>query len=118
MNYSIACLLILSSFGLIAPATARWVDVSGTTNDGATLSFDTNEIGRTRFVYRVVERDDTRAIEGVTSWCYRGKIRLNPNAAPTTDKPGWYVYNKDEIVSVYANSPASLNLLQTVCAGQ
>jgi hypothetical protein len=118
MNYIATCLVMLSGLLLVAPsAEARWIDVSGTTNDGDTLSFENNDPGRTKFTYRIITHDSVRIQEGVTSWCYRGKVKLNPNASPTTNSPGWYVYTKDNIVSVYANSPASFNLLKAVCSG-
>jgi|GEM_PF-6215886 len=118
MNYVAACLVILSSLVIVSLAKARWINVPEKTNDGATLSFDTNDSGRTCFTYRVINSRGVRVQEGVTSWYYRGQVRLNPNATPTTNTPGWYVYNKDDITSVYAHSPASLNLLKTVCSGQ
>jgi hypothetical protein len=122
MKYVAACLGILSSLALIAPADARWIDVTGVTNDGATLSFENNDLGRTRFKYRVITNYETRFVEGVTNWCYRGKVKLNPNAVPTTSTPGWYVYKEDgyntSITPVYANSPASMNLLEIICAAQ
>lgn len=117
MKYIATCLVMLSGFILAAPAEARWINVSGVTNDGTTLSFENNDPGLTRFSYRVITKDSVRIQQGVTSWCYRGQVKKNPNAVPTTETPGWYVYQGDNITSVYANSPASMNLLKVICAG-
>jgi hypothetical protein len=118
MNYKAACVVILSSLVLVVPAEARWIDIPEVTNDGATLSFDSNDIGRTRFQYRIIEGENMREQMAVTNWCYRGKVKRNPNAAPTTNTPGWHIYNTEGVTSVYANSPASRRLLTNICAGQ
>ena len=100
----------------VAQVNDRWMTM-GKTNDGAILSLNVNSI-QTKphagnwlwFSYRVTDDVETRQRIGFTGACERGQL---------VSEPEWQVEVTDEtvdVLTVKADSPGSLRLLQTVCS--
>lgn len=108
------------AFSITTHVSARAIWIKGTTNDGSKLSIDTTDSGLTWFKYSITDKQGrTRDRYGATSWCYKGQISANPNfGIQTPEKPGWVVDTDKGRVNIYADSPASYNLLATVCGLQ
>ncbi|PAX52914.1 hypothetical protein CK510_16780 [Brunnivagina elsteri CCALA 953] len=131
----VAAVSMVGVTGAIAKSqSANIVLVAGSTNNGNRLVFVPNSVridseSKNRvFNYAVMKPSGESSInaDAYTPWCRFGKVQLDPRAIDNqvfgltfvyhkvnpARQPGWFA-NGQYIV---ANSPASRNLLKSVCA--
>ncbi|MEH2449827.1 hypothetical protein [Nostoc sp.] len=114
--------IVLSSSSVLARSIFM-----GVTKDGAKLyaltgyppnSEDDGLEGWTSFTYGIEDAKGYRKVEAYTSFCNGGKVLSQP-VKGTNDPlkvPGWHSNTPSGSVSVIADSKASLDLLNAICA--
>lgn len=137
--------LTLSIVSIPQAKANNFVIVAGTTKNGSRLMFAPSSVNikfpqnpkepmlgdyNRYFNYAVLRKDGSQSINlgAYTHWCRNGKVEVDGRAVDPQNfffmkiynnidvmkNPGWFTDNG----YIFADSPASINLLKTVCAAK